>query len=346
MIYYSLKVIEIKAETDDTVTVVFKQPGLKKIKYTAGQYLTLLFRINGRRYIRPYSFSSAPGVDPNLEITVKRVQGGVVSNHIIDKLNVDDTVEVMEPLGDFVLKETDLDKRETHLVLWGAGSGITPLMSLAKYALHNALVSKVTLVYGNRSHESVIFSDKIKALNISYPNFHVWHFHTKLKIASDNPQLIEGRIDASRVLSIMKQEGDLTKTVHYICGPVGLKSSVKEGLLKIGIRDNVFAEDFEAVRNPADFAGIETKSVFVTADNVKTLVEVVKGKSILEACLDAQIDLSYSCQTGSCLVCRAKITQGNVKMIGVNIIPEGLQGDECLLCSAFPVSDNIEIEVV
>ena len=105
MITFALKVAEKRQETSDTVTLCFKQPGLKKIKYKAGQYLTLIFRINGRRYMRPYSFSSAPGVDTFLEVTVKRVRGGVVSNHICDFVGEGDLVEVMQPLGNFIVDE-------------------------------------------------------------------------------------------------------------------------------------------------------------------------------------------------------------------------------------------------
>jgi ring-1,2-phenylacetyl-CoA epoxidase subunit PaaE len=118
MRFFTLKVVGVRTETADTVTVAFKQPGLKKVKYMAGQYLTLMFRINGRRYIRPYSFSSAPLVDAHLEVTIKRVPGGVVSNHIIDTVKVDDIVEVMEPMGDFMLNEAALTPA-THIVLWG-----------------------------------------------------------------------------------------------------------------------------------------------------------------------------------------------------------------------------------
>jgi ring-1,2-phenylacetyl-CoA epoxidase subunit PaaE len=161
MVNYTLKVISIRKETTDTNTIVFKQPGLKKIKYLAGQYLTLIFKINNRKYIRPYSFSSAPGFDANLEITVKRVPGGVVSNHIIDKLAVGDVVEVIEPMGDFTI-HNEFINNNTHIVLWGAGSGITPLFSLAKYALQNSKAQHITLVYGNRSFESVIFDEQLR----------------------------------------------------------------------------------------------------------------------------------------------------------------------------------------
>ena len=346
MKYFTLKVIGLHYETEDTVTVSFKQPGLKKVKYIAGQYLTLMFRINGRKYIRPYSFSSAPVIDTNLEVTIKRVPGGIVSNHIIDKLKVDDIVEVMEPMGDFVLNENVISP-DSNIVLWGAGSGITPLMSIAKYALYKNLVNHVTLVYGNRNVESVIFKSKIEDLRKQFEDkFSEWHFHTQLIVASNNPYLVQGRIDPDKVLSIMHSEGKLNNTLHYICGPVGLKESVISALLNLGVnREKIYSEDFEAIRNPEDFENIKTRTVLIKKAGEHTIVDVVKGKSILEAGLDAMIDMSYSCQTGNCLVCKGRLIKGEVKMIGVKKLPDGLQQDHYLLCSSFPLTDDVEIEV-
>ncbi|MEX8546835.1 MAG: FAD-binding oxidoreductase [Mucilaginibacter sp.] len=345
MKHYTLKITELRRETADTLTVVFKQPALKKIKYQAGQYLTLILKINGRRYSRPYSFSSAPGVDSDLEITVKQVPGGIVSNHIADRLKTGDLVEVMEPMGSFVLNPDSITT-DTHLVLWGAGSGITPLFSIIKEALHKNTGKKVTLVYGNRSLESVIFKDKIKALKTVYPNFTSWNSHTKLAISEVNPTVIEGRIDPAKVLSVMQAEGDLNHTLHYICGPVGLKESVKTALLALGVKSqSIQTEDFEIVRDPVAFENISTRMVTVIKDGVKHLVEVVKGKSILEAGLDAMLNLSYSCQTGNCLVCKAVLVQGEVKMIGPTNKPEELNADECLLCCSFPMVENVEVAV-
>lgn len=345
MKHYTLKIIGLRKETADTLTIVFKQPGLKKIQYQAGQYLTLIFQINGRRYIRPYSFSSAPGIDPDLEVTVKQVPGGIASNHIADRLKVGDLVEVMEPMGSFIL-HPDLVTTATHIVLWGAGSGITPLISIIKEALHKNIGKQVTLVYGNRSFENVIFKDKIEALKTVYPNFTSFDFHTKPVISESNPTIIEGRIDPAKVLSVMKAEGDLNNTIHYICGPAGLKESVKTALLNLGAKSqSIQTEDFEIVRDPVEFENISTRMVAVVKSGVKAVVEVVKGKSILEAGLDAMIDLSYSCQTGSCLVCKAVLLKGEVKMIGIKNIPEELKADECLLCCSFPLVDNVEVAV-
>lgn len=346
MIAYSLKVVEVRKETFDTVTICFKQPGLKKIKYLPGQYLTLIFRINGRRYIRPYSFSSAPLIDQQLEITAKRVPNGIVSNHICDKVAVDDIIEVMEPMGDFIL-QPHLVPLNRHVVLWGVGSGITPLFSILKHILYQLPDDKVTLVYGNRNFDSVIFLNKIKQLQAEFAGrFKLWQFHTQLTVDEANPTLVQGRIDPSKVVAVMNEEGELSNTLHFICGPAGLKESVKLALSAMNIADeHIFTEDFELVKDPKDFEDIVTRDVNIDFAGVISGVEVVKGKSILEAGLDAFIDLPYSCQTGNCTVCKGKIISGEVKMIGVKNLPADLGPDECLLCCSHPVSENVSLLV-
>jgi ring-1,2-phenylacetyl-CoA epoxidase subunit PaaE len=346
MQYYTLKVIDKRIETSDTVTLVFKQPGLKKIKYLAGQYLTLLFRINGRRYIRPYSFSSAPAVDTHIEVTVKSVPGGIVSNHIIDKVQIGDLVETMEPLGDFTLNN-DFINPNTHVVLWGAGSGITPLMAIAKFALHHQTVEHVTLVYGNRTTEGVIFKEGIQQLKDTYQqSFSSWHFYTQLYLPVQEPFVVKGRIDAREVLEVLRQEKDIQHTVHYICGPTGLKESVKDALKIVGVDEKrIFSEDFQVERDPAAFSDVFTQNVVIEQAGQRTEIEVVKGKSILEAGLDALLELAYSCQTGNCKVCKAVIKRGQVKMIGVKLREEELQNNECLMCCSFPLTEDIELSI-
>lgn len=349
MITILLKVAEIRKETTDAVTLCFKQPGLKKIKYHAGQYLTLIFKINGRRYIRPYSFSSAPGVDPFLEITVKRIPGGVISNHINDQVNVDDMVEVMVPvMGDFVFDQ-QLHSSDKHIVLWGVGSGITPLFSIAKFILSNKTGNKLTLVYGNRNHDSVIFAPQIKELQKKYRDiFSVWHFHTKLSVNEEHPFVVQGRINAAKVVdTLQKDENFASKSIHYICGPSGLKESVKKELYQIGVNEiDILTEEFELIKDPRDFLDIITRHVQISFDGTTSEVEVVKGKSILEAGLDSLLDLPYSCQTGQCIVCKGKIISGLVKMIGITKRPDKLLEDECLLCCSYPQSDKIVLQVV
>ncbi|WP_316786213.1 ferredoxin--NADP reductase [Pedobacter frigiditerrae] len=338
---YTLKVIDIKKETEDTLTLCFKQPALRKVKYLAGQYLTLIFRINGRRYIRPYSFSSAPAVDRTLDVTIKRVPNGTVSNHIHDTVNVGDSLEAMPPMGDFVC-ETSYDQ----IFLWGVGSGITPLISIAKQVLATYNHTIVHLIYGNRNHDSTIFLDKIDQLQLQFTKrFVVRHFHTKLEINPNIQGLIEGRIDREKALNILENTEALT-SAHYICGPSGLKSSVKEALtIKCIPENHIFSEDFELVRDPKDFETIQTQNIKLRFAEQEYTLEIIKGKSILESALDAGIELPYSCQTGNCSTCRGKLISGAAKMIGLTKVREDLLADEYLTCCAHPLSHDVYIEI-
>lgn len=345
MVLYTLKVHDIRIETNDTVTLRFKQPGLKKIKYIAGQYLTLIFRINGRRYIRPYSFSSSPGIDPFLEVTVKRIPGGIISNHINDTIRIGDSIEVMEPMGDFIY-QNGKDPDIKTVALWGVGSGITPLISIAKYLLATHTDKKVILLYGNRNHESVIFKDQIAQLQQVYTNtFTAWHFFTQSAIDENNPYIIQGRIDPDKVFLNFKED-DLLNSTHYICGPPGLKESVKSALGSKKIpTSRIYTEDFELVKNPTDFEDIHTQFVEIAFNNTVTTLEVIKGKSILEAGLDANMELPYSCQTGNCITCKGTLLSGTVKTIGVDKLPEDLGEHEYLLCCSYPISNGVNISI-
>lgn len=346
MLTYTLTIIDKKKETQDTVTIVFKQPGLKKIKYKAGQYCTLIFRINGRRYLRPYSFSSTPIIDSNLAVTVKRVPGGIVSNHIVDVLNVGDVVEVMEPMGDFLLDDSGIHSK-TALFFWGVGSGITPLFSLIKYALKNS-PSDVYLIYGNRNEESIIFKEQLELLeNEMSQRFHLIHFHTQPQINKQYTQILQGRINPEYVINFLaEKKGIMEDSVHYICGPTGLKESIKSSLNKFNVpSEKIYSEDFEVVKNPEDFHDISTRHVKLIKDQQTTNVEIIKGKSILEAALDAGIELDYSCQTGNCMVCKGNIMQGHIKTIGSIMHPSELKKGEHLLCCSYPLTDDIVIEI-
>ncbi len=341
MTTYTLTIADIRQETTDAVTLCFKQPGLKKIRYKAGQYLTLVFKINNRRYIRPYSFSSAPMVDSFLEVTIKRVFGGIVSNHICDHVKVGDTIEVMEPMGDFVISDS-LEATGGNIVLWGVGSGITPLFSIAKYLLAQKANHHITMVYGNRTADTVIFKKHLAELQVHYANsFKLWQFYTQLFVDDNQPFLVQGRIEPSKVLDVLKAEKDIKHTYHYICGPAGLKEAVKTALTNYGVPTNqVFSEDFELVKDEKDFVNVFTQNVTIIKEGVSTVVEVVKGKSILEAGLDALIDMPYSCQTGNCSICKGKIITGSVKQI----LPKhtDLKADEYQLCCSYPMSADVK----
>ncbi|MGA6119740.1 FAD-binding oxidoreductase [Sphingobacterium anhuiense] len=339
---YTLSVIDVKRETSDTITLVFKQPGLRKIKYLAGQYLTLIFRINGRRYLRPYSFSSCPTTDVTLDVTVKRVHNGLVSNHIHDMVSVGDSIEVLEPMGDF----GSMGISEGDIYLWGVGSGITPLISMAKDILIQKSGVKVHLLYGNRDLENTIFLELIKTLQSLYNDrFNVIYFYTQLSVEPELPMWVRGRITKESIVKILQNQ-EIQNCQHYICGPLGLKDSLISTLIELGFpRQEIFSEDFELIKDPKDFVDIHTRTVKLKFEHQDINLEVVKGKGILESALDAGVDLPYSCQTGNCSTCKAEVLHGQVKMIGLEKERVDLRVNETLLCCSYPVSDDVVVKI-
>lgn len=339
---YTLKVLEVRKETADTVTLCFKQPGLKKIKYLPGQYLTLQFRINGRRYIRPYSFSSSPLVNSTLDITVKRVPGGIVSNYINNFVKVDDVIEVQEPLGDFVFEANDSVK---SIVFWGVGSGITPLFSMIKNLLILYPKMIIHLVYGNKSKNSVIFYDQLEKLRLIHlERFKIYYFYSKEEFFNNESHNFEGRINSNFIEGLLRKIDEPIQ--HFLCGPIGLKNTIKESLLTFsGNLDNLFSEDFEIVKNPEDFKEILDQEILINFQANENIIKVKKGNSILEEALEVGLELPYSCQTGNCSTCKATLKSGKIKMIGLTKLRTDLNENEYLLCCSYPLTKNVCVEI-
>lgn len=347
MTYFTLKISEVIKDVPDVITIKFKQPALRKVKYKAGQYLTLVVRVNGRKYIRPYSFSSAPAVDPYLAITLKRIPGGIVSNYLYDHVKPDDIIEVIEPMGDFIFDAENTEKLN-HIMLWGAGTGITPLMSILKTALQSTGSIKVDLFYCNRNPEHTIFFNELNVLQEGYPqNLSIHYFYTRIPEDIYLNYHIAGRIDSENISALLSKYDNLANVQHYICGPVGLKETVKSSLKKLSIPEkNILSEEFEILIDPQEFDDIETRNITITnAAAIDTIVEVIKGKSILDTGLDQLIDLPYSCQTGTCKLCKAKLLRGKIKVVGVAKMPDGLDKDDCLLCCSYPYSEDVKIKI-
>lgn len=339
---YTLKVEDIRKETVDTVTVCFKQPGLKKIKYLAGQYLTLQFRIDGRRYIRPYSFSSTPIIDSTLNVTIKRVPDGVVSNYINDYVKVDDVIEVQEPLGDFTF---EVNESINSVVFWGVGSGITPLFSMIKDLLKVHPDINIYLVYGNKSKAAVIFYEELEKLKSIYSErFKIYYFYSKEEFFDNESHNFHGRINSDFVSDLIKKIGQPTR--HYVCGPIGLKNTIKDSLLDLtGNLDNFFSEDFEIVKNPEDFKDINKQEIVLSFQGSKNKITINKGNSILEEALEMGLELPYSCQTGNCSTCKATLKSGELKMIGLSKPRTDLNENEYLLCCSYPMTNNVCVEI-
>lgn len=340
---YSLKVIDIRRESHDSKTLVFKQPGLRKIKYRAGQFLIIILSIAGRRYRRAYSLSSSPTLNHNLCITIKRIPGGVISNYLFDNCKKGDVIEVMGPMGEFVY---DFENPATDIFLWGAGSGITPLFSILNEVLVRNHNTRIYLFYGNTSFENSIFIKELIELQKNNSDRLILKLFFSQEKMQKNSDFNFGRITKESIADFFTvNQFKLESGIHFICGPSEMKAMITDTLSLLQVKkQNILTEDFGLVVSEKELENIVDSNVTLLMNNNLTTVHVRKGKSILDAFLDLNYYLPYSCQTGSCNTCKAVLRSGRAEMMGINERAD-LKVGEILLCCSFPLSDQIEIQI-
>ena len=347
---YFLQVKDIIQETEDAITIQFWHPISEQIKYKAGQFITITIPDEyGKKIKRSYSMSSSPHADTAVGVTVKRVKNGVVSNYLNDKVKKGDFLEVIEPMGTFYFEPSENIQR--NIVLVGAGSGITPLISIAKSVLKAEVNTKVFLLYGNRSEDSIIFKKSIEDLHQNYKGrFEITHV-----LSQPNEYWVgkKGRINQGNATLIFKDWSlDFRKDLFYICGPIDMMNEIK----KIGDLYEIPKERFhiEKFNAPAVFEELDhekhielkTQKVKVNYDGSSYEFEVQPHQTILEAALEQDIDLPYSCQAGMCTACMGKCTSGKVKMdeedgLTQKEIKEGF----ILTCVSHPLTEDVILEI-
>lgn len=358
--FYELKVKATRRETADALTVVFDVPGSLRetFRYVHGQYLTLKFHINGQEYRRAYSMCSSP-LEPDPAVTVKRVAGGQVSNFINDYVKEGYLIEVMPPQGRFTLPLNAEQRRDYYL--FGAGSGITPLMSILKTVLEEEPQSAVFLLYGNRNEESIIFREELDQLMRRYEDqLIVQHILSQPRrekakgvagwfskgASSWDGQV--GRIDRSSVARFMAANPPRAKeAVYFVCGPGAMIDTVELALQGHSVSPKQLHTERFTTALPGDAprqTGVPGAQVKVTLRRQDYALELAAGKTILDGLLDRKIEAPYSCTSGACSTCMAKVNKGTVVMDACYALDadEVAQG-YILTCQAHPTSSEVEI---
>ncbi|MBL7858731.1 MAG: ferredoxin--NADP reductase [Cyclobacteriaceae bacterium] len=350
--YFDLVVKAIVQETKDAITIVFEQPADRKINYKSGQFLTLIAQVNGKEVRRAYSLCSSPFVDADLAVTVKRVEGGLMSNWLPDNLKVGDAMRVMEPMGHFT---TEYSKdRKRHLIMFAGGSGITPMMSLIKSMLSQEPESITSLIYCNRDIDSIIFKDAFDKMQVQDEGrLHVIHI---LDNAPMNWQGYSGLLNHEMLTKLFERIPDwgVEKTTYLMCGPEGMMKNVETLLAARNItNDKIFKESFvqgtiekDGKKETAASGELKPREVTIRYDNHEYKIMVEPNMTILATALDQGIDLPYSCQSGLCTACRGKALSGQVKLDE----EEGLSQSEraegyVLTCVGHPLTDDVVIEI-
>lgn len=338
-----LQISKITQETPDALTICLKQPFLKKISYQAGQFVTLTLVIDGKNIERCYSLSSVYKIDKTLNLTVKRTPNGLVSNYINDNAKHFKALLITNPTGFFTFDPAADDERD--LILFGAGSGITPLFSILKQVLYLESDRKVYLFYANRNQESIIFKEALLKLKSKFPNrFQIEHI---LEAPPANWEGKRGLLEVEDVSDMLHNLNLKPQSFYYICGPEGFMDKVQAGLEDYRVKkEDIKIERFQMDNLALEVTGEGAKKVTVRLRNEAHAVEVQDGESILEAALNQGLDMPYSCQSGLCGTCLGQIKNGEVHMEENNALSDQeVDEGQVLLCTAVPKSDDVEVEV-
>lgn len=350
--FHKLTVTALDKPISDATTITFDVPEnlYKTFNYYSGQHLIIKFKVNGEEVRRSYSLNSCPYVDEPLQVTVKRVKGGLVSNYVNDTLQVGDTLEVMTPQGRFY---ADIDEKayKTYF-LFSAGSGITPIISILKSVLQASPYSAVNLFYGNANQDTIIFKEELKKLQEAYPErLQVVHTLSDPKVWTswESWKGRTGRIDADAVEWFITNHPPIAQTTeYYICGPGAMNTGIKKALIGLGVpKELVHIEQFggqvEELNN--DIKAVDNAQLTATVNGEKYQLSVPKGKTILQVLKTANTTPPYSCESGVCGTCVAQVTKGKAEMKSCMALEDSdIEKGMILTCQALPTTAEIGIE--
>ena len=320
--FHPLRVREVRPDTDEAMVVSFEVPTelAEQFRFKPGQYLTLRHDIAGEDLRRSYSICA--GIDDaELQVGVRRVEGGKFSSWINAELKAGDVLQVYPPQGRFHVPPTR--ERSRHYVGIAGGSGITPILSIMKSVLAHEPASRFSLIYANRRQASTMFKEEIEDLKNRYLTRLSLHYVFSREVV-DSP-LHAGRLDLAKVAEFLQTVIPAQSIDQaFICGPFGMNEEAEAALLAAGVPENrVHVERFGTPEmQTGKPAPHETKPedadsarIVVIRDGISREIEFTKtDPSILDAAARAGMDVPFSCKSGVCSTCRCKLLEGEVRM--------------------------------
>jgi ring-1,2-phenylacetyl-CoA epoxidase subunit PaaE len=361
MQFHKLQVAQKTAETTDTTTLELAIPAelTDLFQYRQGQYITIKATIGGKEIRRAYSMSSSP-LDKTLAVSVKKVKGGQMSTWLHDIIKTGDSLEVAEPEGRFT-NVLDVTQRRTYYLI-GSGSGITPLMSILKTVLEAEPMSSVFLLYGSRDEENIIFRQALDTLSerytgqlmveyvLSQPPKQSGGLFGMFKKSTSNWQGRKGRIDATMIGHFIDDNAAPTRDddcLYFICGPGNMADNIKTALVARGVESKQIHTELFLNAHHIPGEDMQTgaaggKTARVTLNGQQYKVTVPPGASILDALVKEKLDPPYSCTSGACSTCMAKLSEGKVTMDACYALDdEEVKNGYILTCQAKPDTDVV-----
>jgi ring-1,2-phenylacetyl-CoA epoxidase subunit PaaE len=350
--FYPLRVAAIVPETAEANSIRFEIPDELRdtFAFKAGQHLTLRTELGGEEVRRNYSLCTAPE-ERDWMVTVKRINGGLFSNWVGDRLKAGDTIDVMPPHGSFTTEFNVTAKR--RVVGIAGGSGITPVMSLLRTLLKSEPESRFTLLYGNRDSSSVIFLEELAKLKDRYlDRLELYHF---LDAEEGDVELFNGMLNRERLDEAIEHLIGQPEAVAdwFICGPGPMMDAAESALIDRAVgRERIHIERFTADRPKdslvRDMAELQTKAagvtVSVTLDGRTRKVPFSEG-NILDSARAAGLPAPFACKAGVCATCRAKVTSGKVEMAArYGLTDEEVADGYVLTCQSVPAGDGVAVD--
>lgn len=342
--FHPLTVQKIKQLTPNAVAITFTIPKdlLQVFAFTAGQYITIKKEIKGKELRRAYSISSSPKSD-SITIGVKKVDKGGFSDFAHSKLKEGDVLEVMPPEGRFIFKPSGSSK---NIAAFAAGSGITPIMSIAKTVLDSNPKNTFVLVYGNRSYKETMFYTDLVKLQLEHTNRFFIYF---LLSQSQEDESIFGRIDSSTVNYVLRNKHkELIFDDYYLCGPEAMIHLIRENLKDNDIpEENVHFELFTETEIKDELPERQEGKTQLTVilDDEEFNLSMDRGNVVLDAVLKENIDAPYSCQGGVCSSCIARIKEGKAEMVKNQILTDAEIAEGLVLtCQAHPTTPTLTVD--
>ena len=332
-----LRVARVIDETHDTRSFVLEvpEPLRERFRYVAGQFLSFKIPLDGQVLTRSYSLSSSPEWEPEHKVTVKRVEGGRVSNWMNDEVREGDTLMVVPPAGRFTLRG-----KRRPIVFFAGGSGITPVISLIKTALRTT-DRRMELVYANRDARSIIFESELDELVRDQPG--------RLEIVHSLDDR-DGLLDVKR---IEHRAVDALEADFYLCGPGVFMDLVERALAQLHVpAEQIHIERFVSPPDPSEASAAEAvvaegapETITVVLDGVEHQVPYRAGERVLEAVRRAGLEPPFSCEEGYCSCCMAKIAAGRVQMVTNDCLTQDLLDEGWVLtCQSQCITREIRIE--